>query len=71
MMSNETMTTARWVAFGDAGAVGSIHRTEAGYEVRMLKDDARGGLYPTLDVAKSALHASMTPGTDWPEFREH
>ena len=37
----------------------------------MLKDEARGGLYPTLDVAKSALHAGMTPGTDWPEFREH
>jgi hypothetical protein len=28
-------------------------------------------VYPTLDVAKSALHASMLPGSEWPDFREH
>jgi hypothetical protein len=27
--------------------------------------------YPTMEIAKSALHAAMTPGSDWPQFREH
>ncbi|HAS30757.1 MAG TPA: methyltransferase, partial [Microbacterium sp.] len=27
--------------------------------------------YPTMDVAKSALHAHLKPGSDWPQFREH
>ena len=36
-----------------------------------MKDDAALGSYPTLEVAKSALHASMMPGSDWPEYREH
>jgi hypothetical protein len=70
-MSENTTTEQRWVAFGPAGAVGSIHRTEDGFEVRLMNDDAPRGSYPTLDVAKSALHASMLPGSDWPEFREH
>jgi len=70
-MSDDTVTAARWVAFGPTGAVGSIHRTDEGYRVRLLADDEPRGLYPTLDVAKSALHASLTPGSDWPEFREH
>ena len=71
MSDRVTTTEQRWVAFGSAGAVGSIHRTEAGYEVRLMSDDAPRGTYPTLDVAKSALHASMLPGSDWPEYREH
>ena len=70
-MSDNTTTERRWVAFGPAGAVGSIHRTGDGYEVRLMSDDAPRGSYPTLDVAKSALHASLLPGSDWPEFREH
>ena len=70
-MSNETMAGQRWVAFGPAGAVGSIQRTEDGFGVRLLDDAEPRGVYPTLEVAKSALHASMLPGSDWPEFREH
>ncbi|MBX3193539.1 MAG: methyltransferase [Microbacteriaceae bacterium] len=70
-MSDKTATEQRWVAFGPAGAVGSIHRTDDGFEVRLMSDDAPRGNYPTLDVAKSALHASLLPGSDWPEFREH
>jgi hypothetical protein len=70
-MSENTTTEQRWVAFGPAGAVGSIHRTGDGFEVRLMNDDAPRGSYPTLDVAKSALHASLLPGSDWPEYREH
>lgn len=69
-MANTT-TGQRWVAFGPAGAVGSIHRTDGGFAVRLLDGSEDRGVYPTLDVAKSALHATMTPGSDWPEFREH
>ena len=71
MSDRNTMTEQRWVAFGSAGAVGSIHRVDGGFEVRLMRDDAPLGTYPTLDVAKSAMHASMTPGSDWPEYREH
>ena len=70
-MSDETMTARRWVAFGPAGAVGSIHQTDEGFSVRLMGETEFRGAYPTLDVAKSALHASMLPGSDWPEFREH
>ena len=71
MSDRSTMTEQRWVAFGSSGAVGSIHRVDAGYEVRLISDTTPRGVYPTLDVAKSALHASMLPGSDWPDYREH
>ena len=32
---------------------------------------SRAASTPTLEVAKSAMHASMPPGSNWPEFREH
>jgi hypothetical protein len=68
---NTTTTTGqRWVAFGPAGALGSIHRTEGGFLVKLL-DGSEERQYPTLEVAKSALHATMPAGSDWPEFREH
>ena len=51
-MSDDTTTEQRWVAFGDAGAVGSIHRAGDEFEVRLMKDDAAHGSYPTLDAAK-------------------
>ena len=71
MSDKETATEQRWVAFGPAGAVGSIHRTDEGFAVRLMDAADYRGVYPTLDVAKSALHASMLPGSEWPEFREH
>lgn len=64
-------TMQSWVAFGPAGAVGSIQRREDGYVVKMLHDGRYRGVYPTLNVAKNALHAAMSPGSDWPDFREH
>lgn len=69
-MSDDTTTSARWVAFGPAGAIGSIHRTDSGYTVRLL-DSSEEREYPTLEVAKSALIATLPPGSDRPEFREH
>jgi len=60
-----------WVAFGPAGAVGSVHRVEGGFTFKLLSDDAHRPVYPSLDVAKSALHAALGPGEEWPDFREH
>ncbi len=70
-MSESATVEQRWVAFGQAGAVGAIHRTADGFNVKLIDDAEYRGTYPTLEVAKSALHAAMAPGSDWPEFREH
>ena len=70
-MSNHTLTGQTWVAFGPAGAVGSIHRVDDGYTFKLIRDEDFRATYPSLEVAKSALHASLLPGAEWPEFREH
>lgn len=70
MSENTTMSGQRWVAFGPAGAIGSIHRTDDGFLLRML-DGSEDRSYPSLEVAKSALMATLPPGSEWPEFREH
>ena len=70
MSENTTMSGQRWVAFGPAGAIGSIHRTDDGFLLRML-DGSEERSYPSLEVAKGALMATLPPGSDWPEFREH
>jgi hypothetical protein len=70
-MSEDTVIYQNWVAFGPAGAIGSVHRIDAGFTFRLLGDDAPRPTYPSLEVAKSALHAALPPGTDWPEFKEH
>jgi hypothetical protein len=68
---NESIVAGKtWVAFGSAGAVGSIHSLEDGYEVRML-GTGETAVYPSLAVAQSALHANLLPGSERPEFREH
>lgn len=64
-------TLALWVAYGRNGVVGSIRHDDDGYQVTMAGADAAAGTYPSLDVAKSALYSRMTPGSDWPNFREH
>jgi hypothetical protein len=69
-MSASAVTEKTWVAFGPVGAVGTIKRSEDGYAVRLLDDPANRGIYPSLDVAKSALYAALLPGSEWPEFRE-
>jgi hypothetical protein len=64
-------TQGTWVAIGAVGAVGSIHRVASGYEVKILRDGTSRGVYPSLDVAKNALHAALPPGSERPEFSEH
>lgn len=70
-MATETNIVKTWVASGPAGAVGSIHQTDDGYTFKLLSDEDYRGTYPSLEVVKSALHASLEPGSAWPEFREH
>jgi len=62
---------ALWVAYGAPGVVGSIRKDDAGYTVTMAGADASAGTYPSMAIAKNALHALMAPGSDWPQFREH
>ena len=70
--SKTTTTIGRtWIAFGELGAVGSIHEIGTGYFYRLLTDDDYRGVFPTLEAAKGALHSAMTPGSERPEFREH
>lgn len=71
MTQSATTIDRRWAAFGPAGAIGSILHDERGFTVRLMREDAERGPYPTLEVAKSALHASLGPGADRPDFREH
>ena len=70
-MSDTTTTTRTWVANGPAGTLGWIRRREDGYTFNLVGDDGERAVYPSLEVAKSALHASLVPGSDWPEFSEH
>jgi hypothetical protein len=71
MMSDITLDRHIWVAFGSAGAIGSIHAVEGGYGFRLMGEDLRSAVYPNLDIAKKALYGSLPTGTDWPDFREH
>ena len=66
-----TTTPHTWVAVGAAGAVGSIHRAPDGFAIRIGADDDYHGSFPTLDVAKNALHAALGHGAERPEFVEH
>lgn len=71
-ITDDTVTIQKtWVAYGPAGVVGAIHRLDGGYTFRLVADDVRRQQYPTLQVAQRALHASLLPGAEWPEFREH
>jgi hypothetical protein len=60
-----------WVAYGASGVVGSIRKGDEGYTVTMAGATESAGTYPSMEIAKNALHSRMTPGSDWPEFREH
>ncbi len=72
-MTNNTTTagSATWVAVGPAGAVGSIHREPDGFHVELYGRRGTGSVFPSLDSAKSAVHAAMGPLADRPEFRAH
>jgi hypothetical protein len=70
-MSDTTLVRQTWVAFGPAGALGSVHAVDAGFTFRLMGDTTARGVFPSLSVAKSALHAALEPGSEWPEFKEH
>ncbi len=70
-MDEKTLTGQTWVGFGPAGAVGSIHRVEDGFTFKLIGDTEFRGVYPSLDVAKSALQANLPSGSEWPDYREH
>ena len=66
-----TLTGKIWVAIGPSGVVGSIHQSRAGFTFKLLRDSDYRAIFPTLDIAKQALHASLLPGSERSEFREH
>jgi len=69
---SDTETRRLWVAYGPSGAVGTIEKSaDDAFTVKMVGADTSVGVYPTLDVAKSALVSHLKPGSDRPEFREH
>jgi hypothetical protein len=70
-MDEKTLTGHTWVAFGPAGAIGSIHSADGGYTFKLMDDTDFRGLFRTLDAAKSALQATMPSGSERPEYREH
>ncbi len=71
-MSTTSPASTLWVAYGSEGrVVGTIRRDDDGYTVTLAGADAALGTYPSMEVAKSALHGHLAPGTDWPRFREH
>ncbi|WP_417562695.1 methyltransferase [Microbacterium sp.] len=60
-----------WVAHGATGVAGIIRAVDGGYSVTIAGADEAVGTYPTMDVAKAALHSAMPPGSDWPRFEQH
>lgn len=60
-----------WVAYGAGGVAGSIRKDDDGYVVTMAGASSVAGTYPSMEIAKRALHARMRPGSDWPSFQEH
>lgn len=67
-----TTSSTLWLAYGAEGqVVGSIRRSDGEYIVTMAGASSTLGSYPSMDIAKNALHGHMSPGADWPQFREH
>lgn len=67
-----TMSSTLWVAYGAEGnVVGTIRRSDDGYTAAITDADASLGTYPTMDIAKNALHGHLRPGSAWPQFKEH
>ena len=61
-----------WVAYGESGVVGSIRKEDDGYH----GDDGRAhpsrrAPTPRWRSRRARCTAHLTPGSDWPEFREH
>ncbi|MFV0373114.1 methyltransferase [Microbacterium sp.] len=71
-MSTTSTTSTIWVAYGAEGnVVGTIRKADDTYTVTMAGASEALGSYPTMDIAKNALHAHMRAGSPRPQFREH
>lgn len=70
-MSTPENRAPLWVAYGTGGVAGTIRKLSEGYLVTMAGADDVLGTYPSMEVAKNALHSQMAPGAEWPQFREH
>ncbi|WP_312676040.1 methyltransferase [Microbacterium sp.] len=67
-----TASSTLWVAYGAEGnVVGTVRKTDEGYTSTVAGASESIGTYPTMDIAKNALHGHLPPGSDWPQFREH
>lgn len=67
-----TTSSTLWVAYGAEGnVVGTVRHEGHGYIATIAGADASLGTYPTMEIAKSALHGHLPPGSDWPRFQEH
>lgn len=67
-----TTSSTLWVAYGAEGnVVGTVRHEGDGYIATIAGADESLGTYPTMEIAKSALHGHLPPGSDWPRFQEH
>ncbi|MBD3756510.1 MULTISPECIES: methyltransferase [Microbacterium] len=67
-----TASSTLWIAYGAEGnVVGTVRKTDEGYTSTIAGASESIGTYPTMDIAKNALHGHLPPGSDWPQFREH
>jgi len=67
-----TTSSTLWVAYGAEGnVVGTVRKSDEGYTSTIAGASASIGTYPTMDIAKNALHGHLPLGSDWPQFREH
>lgn len=65
-------TRALWVALDASGVVGAIRKHgDDAYTVTMAGADEPFGTFPTMEIAKQALHSRMRPGSAWPSFEQH
>ena len=67
----ETQARRLWVAYAESGVVGTVKQDADGYTATLAGADRSIGTYPTMEVAKNALHSHLKPGAEWPQFREH
>ena len=72
MSTTTSPTSTLWLAYAaDGHVVGSIRRVDETCTVTMAGADAPLGTYPTMEIAKSALHSHLPPGSEWPRFGQH
>ena len=68
---SEDKTHATDVSNASRTLMYDIHKRQWCADLLRMLDGSEEREYPTLEVAKSALHATLPAGSDWPEYREH